>query len=88
MIQGEGGVIVLLSLAIVFIMNGKVLPKSYVDDLRETNKLNSAALDEQSKSLETLSRTSAEALENSYTSLKILTEIRRQTGVEGDETSD
>lgn len=87
-ITGESGVIVLLFLIVMFLVNGKVYPKSYVEDLKNTNNTLIKSLSEQSKSLDIISATSVEALENSRVTLKILTEARRATGVKGEELDD
>lgn len=87
-ISGEGGVIALLAMFVVFLINGKVLPKSYVDDLKETNKTLIETTSEQAKSLDILARTTEESLENSRTALRILSEARKSTGVEGEDVSD
>lgn len=87
-ISGEGGVIALLAMFLVFLLNGKVLPKTYVDDLKETNKALVQTTAEQAKSLDMLARTAEESLENSKTALRILSEARKSTGVEGERVPD
>ena len=75
-LTGETGVIALLLFSILLLLNGKILPKDYVNDLKQTNKELSDLNKEQGKSLEILSKTSQESLELSRTILKIVQDAR------------
>lgn len=85
LILGEAGVIVVLTIAVFFFVKGQVFPKGYVEDLKERNEILTKAVAEQSKSMDILSKTSVESLENSKTTLRILNEARKSTGVMGEE---
>lgn len=81
-LTGETGVIALLLFSILMFLNGKILPKDYVNDLKQTNKELSDLNKEQGKSLEILSKTSQESLELSRTILKIVQDARSRVGDE------
>lgn len=85
LISGEAGVIVLLILIVLYLVNGKVFPKSYVEDLKTTNDTLIKSLSEQAESLDIISATSVESLENSRVTLRILNEARKSSGVRGEE---
>jgi hypothetical protein len=86
-ISGETGVIALLVFALLYLVNGKVYPKMYVEDLKQTNKTLVDSIKELTESQEIIAATSVEALENSRTTLRILEEARRRTGVKGDDVT-
>lgn len=83
-ISGETGVIALLAIALLYLVNGKVYPKMYVEDLKTTNETLIASLKELTESQEIIAATSVESLENSRTTLRILEEARKTTGVKGE----
>ena len=85
LISGETGVIALLILVVLYLVNGKVFPKSYVEDLKTTNETLIKSLSEQAESLNIISATSVESLENSRVTLRILNEARKSTGVRGED---
>lgn len=85
LVSGEAGALAILVILVFLLMNGKIVPKDYVDDLKETNKVLIQSLQEQSESLEIISATSVESLENSKTTLRILSEARNATGVQGED---
>lgn len=85
MISGEAGVIAILVLIVLYLVNGKVFPKSYVEDLKSTNETLIKSLSEQAESLDIISATSVESLENSRVTLRILNEARKSTGVRGED---
>ena len=85
LISGETGVIALLILIVLYLVNGKVFPKSYVEDLKSTNDTLIKSLSEQAESLDIISATSVESLENSRVTIRILNEARKTTGVRGEE---
>ena len=85
LISGETGVIALLILIVLYLVNGKVFPKSYVEDLKTTNDTLIKSLSEQAESLDIISATSVESLENSRVTLRILNEVRKSTGVRGED---
>lgn len=84
LVAGETGAIAILLFILFLLLNGKIVSKDYVDDLKSTNKLLIQSLQEQSDSIETLTETAVESLENSKTTLRILTEARNATGVRGE----
>lgn len=83
-ISGETGVIALLAIALLYLVNGKVYPKMYVEDLKATNETLIESLKELTESQEIIAATSVESLENSRTTLRILEEARKNTGVKGE----
>ena len=85
LISGETGVIALLVIVVLYLVNGKVFPKSYVEDLKTTNDTLIKSLSEQAESLDIISATSVESLENSRVTLRILNEARKSTGVRGED---
>lgn len=86
-VTGEAGALGILVILVFLLINGRIVSKEYVDDLKETNAVLIETLQQQSESMEVLSKTSAESLENSKTTLRILSEARRATGVEGEDTT-
>lgn len=87
-ITGEAGALGILVILVFLLINGRIVSKEYVDDLKETNAVLIEALQEQSKSMDIISATGREALENSKTTLRILTEARNVTGVQGEDLND
>lgn len=84
-VSGEAGALAVLVILVFLLINGKIVSKDYVDDLKETNKVLIKTLQEQSESMEIIANTAVESLENSKTTLRILTEARNATGVKGEE---
>lgn len=84
-VSGEAGALAILVILVFLLINGKIVSKDYVDDLKETNAVLIKTLQEQSESLDIISNTAVESLENSKTTLKILNEARNSTGVRGEE---
>ena len=87
-VTGEAGALGILVILVFLLINGRIVSKDYVDDLKETQAVLMETLQQQSESMETLSKTSAEALENSKTTLRILSEARNATGVKGENIHD
>ena len=87
-VTGEAGALGILVILVFLLINGRIVSKDYVDDLKETQAVLIETLQQQSESMETLSKTSAEALENSKTTLRILSEARNATGVKGENIHD
>lgn len=86
-ISGETGVIALLVIALLYLVNGKVYPKMYVEDLKSTNDTLIKSIKELTESQGIIAATSVESLENSRTTLRILEEARKTTGVKGEEVT-
>ena len=84
-LTGEAGVIAILLFSVLLFLSGKILPKDYVNDLKETNKELTNLTQDQAKALTTLSESSKESLENTKTILKIIKDTRTRTGIRGDE---
>ena len=84
-LTGETGVIAILLFSVLLFLGGKILPKDYVNDLKETNKELTNLTRDQAKALTTLSESSKESLENTKTILKIIKDTRARTGIGGDE---
>lgn len=84
-ITGEAGVFGVLVLLITLLLNGRLVPKDYVNDIKEENTLLKKTLTEQTDSINTLVKSADESLENSRTTLKILSAVRDATGVKGEE---
>lgn len=87
-VTGEAGAIALLLIMLFLFINGKVVPRGYIEDLKESNSTLMETLKEQSKSLDVISQTTVESLENSKITLRIIRETRSQTGIFGDEDED
>lgn len=84
-VTGEAGALGILVILVFLLINGRVVSKEYVDDLKETNSVLIKTLQDQSESMEVISKTAVESLENSRTTLRILSEARNATGVKGEE---
>ena len=84
-LTGETGVIAILLFSVLLFLGGKILPKDYVNDLKETNRELTNLTRDQAKALTTLSESSKESLENTKTILKIINDTRTRTGIRGDE---
>lgn len=84
-VTGEAGALAILVILVFLLINGRIVSKEYVDDLKETNTVLIEALQNQAESMDILSKTAEESLENSRTTLKILNEARNATGVRGEE---
>lgn len=84
-VTGEAGALAILVILVFLLINGRIVSKEYVDDLKETNTVLIEALQNQAESMDILSKTAEESLENSRTTLKILNEARTATGVKGEE---
>lgn len=84
-VTGEAGALAILVILVFLLINGRIVSKEYVDDLKETNTVLIEALQNQAESMDILSKTAEESLENSRTTLKILKEARNATGVRGEE---
>ena len=84
-LTGEAGVIAVLLFSVLLLLSGKILPKDYVNDLKETNRELTNLTRDQVKALTTLSESSKESLENTKTILKIIKDTRTRTGIRGDE---
>ena len=87
-VTGEAGALGILVILVFLLINGRIVSKDYVDDLKETQAVLIETLQQQSESMETLSKTAAESLENSKTTLRILNEARNATGVKGENIND
>ena len=87
-VTGEAGALGILVILVFLLINGRIVSKDYVDDLKETQAVLIETLQQQSESMETLSKTAAESLENSKTTLRILSEVRNATGVKGENIND
>ena len=85
LISGEAGTIAILVLVILFLVSGKVYPKEYVDSLKKSNETLLDTLKKQEESLKIISDVAVESLENSKTTVRILNEVRRATGVRGED---
>lgn len=85
-VTGEAGALAILVIMVFLLINGRIVSKEYVDDLKETNTVLIETLQHQAESMDILSKTAEESLENSRTTLKILSEARTATGVKGDQT--
>ena len=84
-VTGEAGALGILVILVFLLINGRIVSKEYVDDLKETNSVLIKTLQDQAESIEVISKTSVESLENSKTTLRILSEARNATGVKGEE---
>lgn len=84
-VTGEAGALGILVILVFLLINGRVVSKEYVDDLKETNSVLIKTLQDQAESMEVISKTAIESLENSKTTLRILSEARNATGVKGEE---
>ena len=84
-VTGEAGALGVLVILVFLLINGRVVSKEYVDDLKETNSVLIKTLQDQAESMEVISKTAVESLENSKTTLRILSEARNSTGVKGEE---
>ena len=84
-VTGEAGALAILVILVFLLINGRIVSKEYVDDLKETNTVLIEALQNQAESMDIHSKTAEESLENSRTTLKILNEARNATGVKGEE---
>ena len=85
LISGEAGTIAILVLVILFLVSGKVYPKEYVDSLKKSNETLLDTLKKQEESLKIISDVAVESLENSKTTVRVLNEVRRTTGVRGED---
>ena len=84
-VTGEAGALGILVILVFLLINGRIVSKEYVDDLKETNSVLIKTLQDQAESMEVISKTAVESLENSKTTLRILSEARNATGVKGEE---
>ena len=84
-VTGEAGALGILVILVFLLINGRIVSKEYVDDLKETNSVLIKTLQDQSESMEVISKTAVESLENSKTTLRILSEARNAAGVKGEE---
>lgn len=91
-ISGETGAVASLVVFVFFFIRGYIVPKSYIEDLKESNKNMTISNEElrgtvasQAKAFETLSKTLDEGLETSRTILKVLEGARKATGVMGED---
>ena len=84
-VTGEAGALGILVILVFLLINGRIVSKEYVDDLKETNSVLIKTLQDQAESIEVISKTVVESLENSKTTLRILSEARNATGVKGEE---
>ena len=84
-VTGEAGALGTLVILVFLLINGRIVSKEYVDDLKETNSVLIKTLQDQAESMEVISKTTVESLENSKTTLRILSEARNATGVKGEE---
>ena len=84
-VTGEAGALGILVILVFLLINGRIVSKEYVDDLKETNSVLIKTLQDQAESMEVISKTTVESLENSKTTLRILSEARNATGVKGEE---
>ena len=84
-VTGEAGALGILVILVFLLINGRIASKEYVDDLKETNSVLIKTLQDQAESMEVISKTAVESLENSKTTLRILSEARNATGVKGEE---
>lgn len=85
LLSGEAGTIAILFLIILFLVSGKVYPKEYVDSLKKSNETLLDTLKKQEESLKIISDVAVESLENSKTTVRVLNEVRRATGVRGED---
>lgn len=85
LVSGEAGTIAILVLVILFLVSGKVYPKEYVDSLKKSNETLLDTLKKQEESLKIISDVAVESLENSKTTVRVLNEVRRATGVRGED---
>ena len=85
LVSGEAGTIAILVLVILFLVSGKVYPKEYVDSLKKSNETLLDTLKKQEESLKIISDVAVESLENSKTTVRVLNEVRRSTGVRGED---
>ena len=84
-VTGEAGALGILVILVFLLINGRIVSKEYVDDLKETNSVLIKTLQDQAESMEVISKTTVESLENSKTTLRILSKARNATGVKGEE---
>ena len=87
-VTGEAGALSILVVLVFLLINGRIVSKEYVDDLKETNAALVEALQEQAESMKILTKTAEESAENSKTTLRILSEARSVTGVRGEAIDD
>ena len=87
-VTGEAGALGILVILVFLLMRGSLVPKDYVSDLKENNMVLTETLQQQSESLEVLSKATEESLENSKVILKILSQARIATGVKGEPLDD
>lgn len=88
-ISGEYGALGILLILVLLLVNGRIVPKGYVDDVKATNRALITALQHQSDSLKVLTESSKEALETSKATMKIITEVRKSSvGTSGDASND
>ena len=83
-VTGEAGALGILVILVFLLINGRIVSKEYVDDLKETNSVLIKTLQDQAESMEVISKTAVESLENSKTTLRILSGARNATGVKGE----
>lgn len=83
-ITGEGGALGLLAIALYFMYSGRLVPKDTLKDLKEENTFLRQTVTQLTDSVNSMEKSSEESLENSRTTLKILSAARESTGVKGE----